>query len=102
MIGLSLLYFLAGQIGLSVELAIFGTRKWKTVLKRLHSIHNYSVKEALTEAALLSMVDAIDDDGKEMIDSDELLDVLLKLNFKITPTKSKCCFEQQTKVRTVD
>jgi hypothetical protein len=40
------------------------------------------------------MIDAINDDANEMIESDELLDVLLKVDFKII--KSKGCFERQT------
>ena len=113
LVGVSLVWFLVVEVGISVQAAIFGTWKWKKVLGKIHtsmlneivddgkevgttvssSVGAGDSKLELTKMALLQLFDHIDTDGSGAIDSDELLEALVKANVKMSAYEIKTLFK---------
>ena len=89
MVGLTLVYYLVKEVGVSLHDAIFGTWKWKKVLKKLDTGDG-----DLTKEKLLEIFDKIDQDGDGSgdIDADELIFGLKKAEVKMTDYEMKTLF----------
>lgn len=88
-VGLVLLFYLVMEVGVSFYDAVFGTWKWKNVLKKLHTGDG-----ALTEDKLMEIFDSIDQqgDGNGEIDADELRDGLKSAKVQMTDYEIRTLF----------
>jgi len=87
--GLSLVFYLVKEVGVSLYDAILGTWKWKKVLKKLDNGDG-----SLTKEKLLDIFDTIDQDGDGSgdIDAEELIFGLRKANVQMTTYEMRTLF----------
>jgi uncharacterized membrane protein YoaK (UPF0700 family) len=89
MVGSTLVYYLVKEVGVSVQDALFGTWKWKKVLKKLDTIDG-----DLTRDKLMDIFDTIDNEckGNGYLDADELRDGLRRAKIKMKNYEMKTLF----------
>lgn len=89
LVGVSLVFYLVMEVGVSLHDAIFGTWKWKKVLKKLDTGDGDLTKEKLME-----IFDRIDQDGDNSgdIDAEELMFGLKKAEIKMKDYEMKTLF----------
>jgi len=92
LVGLTLVYYLVKELGISLYDAVFGTWKWKKVLKKLHTLHTGDGD--LTREKLMDVFDIIDaeGDGNGVIDIDELRDGMKAAKVQIADYEMKRLF----------
>jgi hypothetical protein len=86
LVGITLVYYLVKEVGVSVYDAIFGTWKWKKVLKKLNTGDG-----DLTRNTLMDIFDQIDAEGNSngVIEADELRDGLRRAKVQMSYYETK-------------
>lgn len=89
LIGISLIYFLMKEIGVSFRAAIFGSWKWKSALTRMTSSMHPDADDSavMTAERLLGLFDEIDLDQSGALNAEELYNALNKAGVKLSRTE---------------